>query len=110
LSPFFIIRRIIDSPFGKVLLAIRENEIRAETIGYNARFFKLLSFEICGIFIGLAGSLYVMFMNFAHISHVAFDISGNIVMMELIGGIGTLFGPILGTLLVVLVSEKASTL
>ena len=110
LVSFFIIRRIVDSPFGKVLMAIRENEIRAETIGYNARLFKLLSFVICGIFIGLAGSLYVLSINFAHISHVAFDISGNIVMMELIGGIGTLFGPILGAFLVVLVSEEASAL
>lgn len=107
---FFIIRRIIDSPFGKVLVAIRENESRAEAIGYNTRIFKLISFEICGLFIGLAGTLYVLFMNFAHISNVAFDTSGNIVMMELIGGIGTLFGPILGAFLVVIASEKASAL
>lgn len=110
LLSFFIIKRIIDSPFGKVLVAIRENESRAEAIGYNTRIFKLISFEICGIFIGLAGALYVLFMNFAHISNVAFDTSGNIVMMELIGGIGTLFGPILGAFLVVLASEKASAL
>ncbi len=110
LLAFFIIKRIIDSPFGKVLVAIRENESRAEAIGYNTRIFKLISFEICGIFLGLAGALYVMFMNFAHISNVAFDTSGNIVMMELIGGIGTLFGPILGAFLVVLASEKASAI
>ena len=110
LLSFFIIKRIIDSPFGKVLVAIRENESRAEAIGYNTRIFKLISFEICGVFLGLAGALYVMFMNFAHISNVAFDTSGNIVMMELIGGIGTLFGPILGAFLVVLASEKASAL
>ena len=54
--------------------------------------------------------LYVLFMNFAHISNAAFDTSGNIVMMELIGGIGTVFGPILGAFLVVLASEKASAL
>ena len=110
LLSFFIIKRIIDSPFGKVLVAIRENETRAEAIGFNSRIFKLLSFEVCGIFIGLAGALYVLFMNFAHISNVAFDTSGNIVMMELIGGIGTLFGPILGAFLVVLASEKASAI
>jgi branched-chain amino acid transport system permease protein len=110
LIAFYVIKRIIDSPFGKVLVAIRENEARAEAIGYNTRIFKLISFEICGMFLGLAGALYVMFMNFAHISNVAFDTSGNIVMMELIGGIGTLFGPILGAFLVVLASEKASAL
>ena len=110
LISFFIIKRVIDSPFGKVLVAIRENESRAEAIGYNTRIFKLISFQICGFFIGLAGALYVLFMNFAHISNASFDTSGNIVMMELIGGIGTLFGPILGAFLVVLASEKASAL
>jgi len=110
LLSFFIIKRITESPFGKVLVGIRENESRAEAIGYNTRIFKLISFVICGLFLGLAGSLYALFMNFAHISNVAFDTSASIVMMEIIGGIGTLFGPILGALLVVLVSEKASAL
>lgn len=110
LLSFYVIKRIIESPFGKVLMAIRENEARAEVIGYNARLFKLLAFEICGIFIGLAGALHVLFMNFAHITNVAFDTSGNIVMMELIGGIGTLFGPILGAFLVVLASDKFSAM
>lgn len=110
LLSFYVIKRIIDSPFGRVLMAIRENEARAEAIGYNARLFKLLAFEICGIFIGLAGALHVLFMNFAHITNVAFDTSGNIVMMELIGGIGTLFGPILGAFLVVLASDKFSAM
>lgn len=110
LLSFFIIKSIIESPFGKVLVAIRENESRAEAIGYKTRVFKLISFVICGLFIGLAGSLYALFMNFAHISNVAFDTSSKIVMMEIIGGIGTLFGPILGAFLVVLVSEKASAL
>lgn len=110
LLSFYVIKRIIDSPFGRVLMAIRENEARAEAIGYNARLFKLLAFEICGIFIGLAGALHVLFMNFAHITNVAFDTSGNIVMMELIGGIGTLFGPILGAFVVVLASDKFSAM
>ena len=110
LLSFFIIKCIIKSPFGKVLVAIRENESRAEAIGYNVRIFKLISFVICGLFIGLSGSLYALFMNFVHISNVAFDTSVKIVMMEIIGGMGTLFGPILGAFLVVLASEKASAL
>jgi len=110
LLSFYVIKRIVDSPFGRVLMAIRENEARAEAIGYNARLFKLLAFEICGIFIGLAGALHVLFMNFAHITNVAFDTSGNIVMMELIGGIGTLFGPIIGAFVVVLASDKFSAM
>ncbi len=110
LLSFYIIKRIVDSPFGRVLMAIRENEARAEAIGYNARLFKLLAFEICGIFIGLAGALHVLFMNFAHITNVAFDTSGNIVMMELIGGIGTLFGPIIGAFVVVFASDKFSAM
>ena len=110
LLSFYIIKRIIESPFGKILMAIRENEARAESVGYNTRLFKLVAFEITGLFMGLAGSLHVLLMNFAHISNVAIDTSGNILMMELIGGIGTLFGPIIGAFIIVLASEKASAL
>ena len=104
----FFIRRITVSPFGKVLKGIRENETRAQAVGYNVRLFKVLSFVIGGAFMGLAGSLYAMFMNFVDITNVAFDTSGKIIMMELIGGMGTLFGPILGAGLVTVASDVAS--
>jgi len=104
---FILIKMITQSPFGKVLQGIRENETRAQAIGYNTRFFKVTAFVIGGMFMGLAGNLYAMFMNFVDINHVAFDTSGKIVMMELIGGMGTLFGPVLGAGIVTLASDIA---
>jgi branched-chain amino acid transport system permease protein len=108
LVSFFLIRRITRSPFGKVLQGIRENETRTQAIGFNTQRFKLAAFVLGGVFIGLAGSLYAMFMSFVDISSVAFDTSGKIVMMELIGGMGTLIGPILGAAIVTLASDIAS--
>ncbi|RLB26546.1 MAG: branched-chain amino acid ABC transporter permease [Deltaproteobacteria bacterium] len=108
LISFIIIKRITISPFGKVIQGIRENEIRAQSIGYNTRLFKLIVFAIGGMFMGLAGSLYAMFVTFAHIHNVAFDTSGNIVLMELIGGMGSLFGPIIGAFVIVVASDVAS--
>jgi branched-chain amino acid transport system permease protein len=105
---FILIRKITESPFGRVLQGIRENEKRAEAIGYNVQRFKILAFVIGGAFMGLAGSLYCMFMNFVDITNVAFDTSGKIVMMELIGGMGTLFGPIFGAGVVSLASDIAA--
>jgi branched-chain amino acid transport system permease protein len=105
---FILIRKITESPFGKILQGIRENETRAQAIGYNTQLFKIAAFVIGGAFMGLAGSLYAMFMNFVDINHVAFDTSGKIVMMELIGGMGTLFGPILGAGIVTLASDIAN--
>ena len=105
---FIIIKRITISPFGKVIQGIRENEIRAQSIGCNTRLFKLIVFAIGGMFMGLAGSLYAMFLTFAHIHNVAFDTSGNIVLMELIGGMGSLFGPVIGAFVIVLASDIAS--
>ena len=105
---FILIRKITESPFGKILQGIRENETRAQAIGYNTQLFKIAAFVIGGAFMGLAGGLYAMFMNFVDINHVAFDTSGKIVMMELIGGMGTLFGPILGAGIVTLASDIAN--
>ncbi|MDA3788108.1 MAG: branched-chain amino acid ABC transporter permease [Desulfobacula sp.] len=110
LIAIFIIRRIVFSPFGKILQAIRENEDRAQAVGYNVHLYKTLVFILGGIFMGLAGSLYSMYICFAHIHSVHFEISGNIVMMVLIGGMGTLFGPMIGAFLIVLGSDLASSL
>lgn len=110
LIAIFIIRRIVFSPFGKILQAIRENEERAQAIGYNVRLYKNLVFVVGGSFMGLAGSLYSMYICFAHIHNVHFDTSGSIVMMVLVGGMGTLFGPMIGAFLIVLGSDLASSL
>jgi len=107
---FYLIRRITLSPFGKVLIAIRENEQRAQAIGYSTRWYKVAVFVIGGAFMGLAGALYCMYICFAHIHYVHFEISGNIVMMVLTGGMGTLFGPVVGAFVIVLASDLASAL
>jgi len=106
----WIIRRITLSPLGKIFLCIRENNERAQAIGLNIRLYKTLAVMIGGFFMGLAGSLYSMYIQFAHIHNVHFETSGNIVMMVLIGGIGTLFGPIVGAVMIVTASDLASSI
>lgn len=110
IGAFYLIRRITHSPFGKVLMAIRENEQRAQAIGYNTRMYKIAVFVLGGAFMGLAGALYCMYICFAHIHYVHFEISGNIVMMVLTGGMGTLFGPVVGAFIIVLATDVASAL
>lgn len=91
-------------------MCIRENDERAQAIGLNIRLYKTLSVTIGGAFMGLAGSLYSMYIQFAHIHNVHFETSGNIVMMVLIGGIGTLFGPIVGAIMIVTASDLLSAI
>ena len=110
LLSFWIIRRITHSPLGKVLQSIRENEQRAQAIGYNIHLYKTLAVMIGGTFMGLAGSLYSLYIQFAHIHNVHFETSGNIVMMVLVGGMGTLFGPMVGSFMIVTASDLASSI
>ena len=86
----FLIRSITRSPLGKVLQGIRENESRMEAIGYKTRRFKVFAFVLGGFFMGLAGTLHALFMNFVDISNVSFSISAKVIMMEIVGGVGTL--------------------
>jgi branched-chain amino acid transport system permease protein len=92
-----LIWKIVHSPFGKVLQAIRENEVRAKYLGYNTTVYKWGAFTISGVFAGLAGGLYALLINSAFASVLDWTQSGNVVMMTLLGG-GTVnfFGPILG--------------
>jgi branched-chain amino acid transport system permease protein len=108
LLSFGIMKRISISPFGSILQGIRENEMRAQAIGYNTRLYKIAVFAIGGLFMGLAGSLYSMFITFAHIANVGMDLSGSIIVMELVGGMGTLFGPVVGAFVFVVTSDIAS--
>jgi branched-chain amino acid transport system permease protein len=108
LLSFIVLKRITVSPFGKVIQGIRENESRAQSIGYNTRLYKVAVFALGGMFMGLAGSLYAMFIAFAHIHYVAFNTSIMILLMTVMGGIGTLFGPILGAFVMVIASDTAS--
>ena len=101
--------RIIRSPFGKTLECLRENENRAKSIGYNPTHFKLVSFVISAGFAGLAGGLYALLQNFVPLFTLSLDTSGDIVLMTLIGGMGTLYGPILGAMSLVLLKDLLST-
>ncbi len=88
--------RVVTSPFGAVLAAMRENEQRARSIGYDTVRFKLAAFVISGTLAGLAGSLYALGNHLSGLDGVDWHTSGKIVMMTILGGIGTIFGPIVG--------------
>jgi len=103
-----LIRRILNSPFGRVLVAIKENPDRALAVGYNVRQYKLAAFVISGFFTGLAGGLYAMFMRMVPITSVELFTSSDFIIMSLLGGLKSLYGPIIGTLIVKIASEALS--
>jgi len=90
------LRRILDSPFGAVLQAIRENQDRAAACGYDVARVKLLSFVFSALFTGLAGSLDALRLTVVPIESLYWTTSGQVVMMTLLGGAGTFFGPFVG--------------
>jgi len=101
--------KIINSPFGKTLQALRENEKRAMSVGYNPATYKLTSFVVSACFAGLAGGLYALLQNFVPLYTLNMDTSGDIVLMTLIGGMGTLYGPVMGAMGIVLFKDILST-
>ncbi|MEO7400092.1 MAG: branched-chain amino acid ABC transporter permease [Polaromonas sp.] len=94
---FLFISRIVHSPFGQVLKMIRENEPRAISLGYQVDRYKLLAFVLSATLAGLAGSLKTLVMGFATLSDVHWQMSGEVILMTLLGGVGTFFGPVLGS-------------
>ena len=98
---FLGISRIVKSPFGQVLKMIRENEPRAISLGYNVDRYKLLAFVLSAGLTGLAGSLKTLVMGFATLSDVHWSMSGEVILMTLLGGVGTLFGPVFGAGIVI---------
>ena len=101
----FIVR-IVHSPFGQVLVAIKENEARAISLGYDTDRFKLLAFILSAGLAGLAGSLKVLVLGFETLSDAYWTMSGLVVLMTLVGGMGTLFGPLLGAALIVALEDR----
>src|SRR5687767_3945272 len=97
---FLLIYRVIHSPFGQVLKAIRENETRAISLGYDADRYKLLAFVISGTLSGLAGATSALVFQLAALNAVHWTMSGEVVLMTLVGGLGTVFGPVVGALVV----------
>jgi branched-chain amino acid transport system permease protein len=110
LLALWLMKRIVDSPLGKILQAIRENELRAEAVGYNVARFKLLAFVIGGAFSGVAGVLYAMLFGIVPLEAISFVFSGNVVFATLIGGSGSLYGPVIGSFVFIWLSESVSLL
>ena len=100
-AAFLLIYRIINSPFGEVLKAIRENEQRTISLGYKTDRYKLLAFVLSATLAGLAGSLKALVFQLASLTDVHWNMSGEVVLMTLVGGLGTVFGPVAGAFIVV---------
>ncbi len=101
IASFLAIARIVTSPFGQVLKMIRENEPRAVSLGYEVDRFKLLAFVLSAALAGLAGGLKTLVMGFATLSDVHWSMSGEVILMSLLGGVGTFFGPVFGAGIVI---------
>ncbi len=108
LVSLWVMKRIVESPLGKILQAIRENEVRAQAVGYDGARLKLLAFVIGGAFSGLAGVLYAMLFGIVPLEAIGFVFSGNVVFATLIGGSGSLYGPIIGSFVFIWLSESVS--
>jgi branched-chain amino acid transport system permease protein len=97
---WFFIARVVHSPFGQILKAIRENEPRTISLGYDTDRFKLMAFVLSAALAGLAGALKALVLGFATLSDVHWGTSGSVILMSLIGGIGTLTGPVVGAFII----------
>jgi branched-chain amino acid transport system permease protein len=97
---FLVIFRIIHSPFGQVMKAIRENEPRATSLGYDTDRYKLIAFVLSATLAGLAGATNALVFQLAALNAVHWTMSGEVVLMTLVGGLGTVFGPVVGVLAV----------
>lgn len=105
-----VVIRIVRSPFGQVLKAIKENEVRAVSLGYDVDRAKLLVFVLSAALSGLAGALKTQVLGFATLGDVHWAMSGQVVLMSLIGGLGTLAGPVVGSTVIVLLESKLGEL
>ena len=101
LAAFLLIYRVIHSPFGQVLKAIRENEPRAISLGYDADRYKLLAFILSATLAGLAGATKAIVFQLASLTDVHWTMSGEVVLMVLLGGMGTIFGPVVGSFVII---------
>jgi branched-chain amino acid transport system permease protein len=101
LAAFLLIYRIVHSPFGQVLKSIRENEPRAISLGYDAEKYKLLAFVLSAALSGLAGSVKALVFQLASLTDAHWTMSGEVVLMVLLGGMGTIFGPVVGAFAII---------
>jgi branched-chain amino acid transport system permease protein len=107
---FFAIYRAVHSPFGQVLKAIRENEPRALSLGYDVNRYKLIAFVLSATLSGLAGATKDLVFELASLTDVRWEMSGEVVLMVLLGGLGTIFGPVAGALVILAVENYLAKL
>lgn len=110
IAGFALIVRTIHSPFGQVLKAIKENEPRAISLGYDVDKYKLLAFVLSAALSGLAGSTKVLVLGFETLTDVHWSMSGLVVLMTLVGGLGTIVGPIVGAIIIIALENKLGDL
>jgi branched-chain amino acid transport system permease protein len=108
LGGFLLIYRIIHSPFGEVLKAIRENEPRAISLGYKTDRYKLIAFVLSATIAGCAGATKAIVLQLASLTDVNWPMSGEVVLMSLVGGLGTIFGPVVGSFVILVMQYKLS--
>jgi branched-chain amino acid transport system permease protein len=106
---FFLMHRVIQSPLGKGFVAIRDNDVRAALIGLNVYQLRLIAFVMAGFLAGVSGALFAFFGRYASASYMFYHVSGEAVVWAIVGGAGTLFGPIVGTTLFIVIRELVST-
>jgi branched-chain amino acid transport system permease protein len=106
LAGFMFIYRIIHSPFGEVLKAIRENETRAISLGYKTDRYKLVAFILSATLAGAAGATKAIVLQLASLTDVNWPMSGEVVLMTLVGGLGTIFGPVVGAFVILVMQFK----
>ena len=109
LAGLFAIWRIVNSPFGMILKSIRENESRAISLGYSVANYKLAAFVMSAALSGLAGAVKAIVFQFATLTDVGWQMSGEVILMTLLGGIGTMVGPVVGATLVVALENSLAT-
>jgi branched-chain amino acid transport system permease protein len=109
IAAFFVLSRILASPFGAVIEAVRENEARARASGYDVTTTRLITFVLSGGFCGLAGALQALHLSIVPIEIMYYDTSGEVVMIALLGGMGTFFGPMVGAATFLTLEHLVST-
>jgi branched-chain amino acid transport system permease protein len=106
---FWLMHRLIESPLGKALLAVRDNDVRASLIGLNVYCLRLIAFVLAGFLAGVAGALFAFFGRYASASYMFYHVSGEAVVWTIVGGAGSLLGPIVGTSIFIFVREIVSS-
>jgi branched-chain amino acid transport system permease protein len=106
LAAFVLIYRIVHSPFGEVLKVIRENEPPAVSLGYRSERYKFVAFVLSATLAGLAGATKAIAIGLASLSDIQWQMSGEVVLMTLVGGLGTMFGPVVGAAIIVVMQTQ----